>query len=83
MPTRQPSFKEYVAKEGGDSPPVNFWWRGLPGRPVSPGARQLLPDAGMVESRENRCVPIVFGTIVVLSGALFRPFSSPFLPDLA
>jgi hypothetical protein len=47
MPTRQLSFKQYVPKEGGDSLPVNFWWRGLPGRPVSPNAGQLLADAGM------------------------------------
>jgi hypothetical protein len=49
MPTRQLSFKQYVAKEGEESPPVNFWWRGLPGRRVPANAGQLLAAADLAE----------------------------------
>jgi hypothetical protein len=46
MSTRQLTFKQYVAEEG-THPPVNFWWRGLHGRPVDLDARQLLEGAGV------------------------------------
>ena len=46
MPARQLTFKKYVAEEEG-RPPVKFWWRGLPARPVDLDGGQLLAGAGM------------------------------------
>ncbi len=48
MPTRQLTFKEYVA-DGTSSPPVNFWWRGLLGRPVDLDTKQRLAGAGLAD----------------------------------
>jgi len=46
MPARQLTFKQYVAN-GSDDPPVNFWWRGLLGRPADLDAGSLLAGAGL------------------------------------
>ena len=48
MAARQLTFKQYVA-DGGDGPPVNFWWRGLLGRPVDLEAGPLLAGAGLAD----------------------------------
>ena len=48
MAARQLTFKQYVAN-GGDLPPVEFWWGGLRGRPVDLDAGQLLAGSGLGE----------------------------------
>ena len=45
MAARQLTFKQYVAG-GGEDPPVNFWWRGLRGRPDDLKTGELLAAAG-------------------------------------
>jgi hypothetical protein len=45
--TRQLTFKQYVA-DGNSRPPVNLWWRGLPGRPLDFDL-QVLADAGFAD----------------------------------
>jgi hypothetical protein len=48
MPAPDLTFKQYVA-DGNTRPPVNFWWRGLPVRPVGPDTGQVLACAGLAE----------------------------------
>ena len=48
MAVHQLTFKQYVAEEG-THPPVNFWWRGLIGRPDNLEPKQLLDRAGVAD----------------------------------
>jgi hypothetical protein len=46
MAARRLTFKQYVA-DGEGRPPVQFWWRGLLGRPVDLDSGELLAGAGL------------------------------------
>jgi hypothetical protein len=47
MAERHLTFKQYLAEGEDRRPPVDFWWRGLPWRPVGPEAKELLASAGL------------------------------------
>src|SRR5947208_8387960 len=49
MSDRQLTFKQYLAEGEEHRPPVTFWWRGLPWRPIGPDEMQLVANAGLAE----------------------------------